>query len=146
LNIIELGSGTGLFSRILLAPPTSEYPTWNIHSLYAVEPSEGMRTQWTKKHDGLVESGDFDPGRVAAGGEVQTLNGGFTDLSGLKSRLRERGEEEQWADLVVMAQAWHWAHPDYDAAIVSAPCIPNVAMKILLMSIVTERRKRLPRS
>jgi hypothetical protein len=105
-----------------------------------------MRTQWTKKHDGLVESGDFDPGRVAAGGEVQTLNGGFTDLSGLKSRLRERGEEEQWADLVVMAQAWHWAHPDYDAAIVSAPCIPNVAMKILLMSIVTERRKRLPRS
>ncbi|KAH8078879.1 S-adenosyl-L-methionine-dependent methyltransferase [Filobasidium floriforme] len=117
LNIIELGSGTGLFSRILLAPPSSEYPTWNIHSLYAVEPSEGMRTQWTKKYDGLVESGDFDPGRVVNGGEVQTLNGGFTDLSGLKSRLRERGEEEQWADLVVMAQAWHWAHPDYDAAI-----------------------------
>lgn len=117
LNIIELGSGTGLFSRILLSPPSDAYPRFNIHSLYAVEPSEGMRSQWTKKYDESVQQGSFDPRSVK--GEVRTLNGGFTDLSGLKERLREKGEEREWADLVIMAQAWHWAHPDYDAAIVS---------------------------
>jgi len=76
-----------------------------------------MRTQWNKKYDESVQQGSFDPRSVK--GEVRTLNGGFTDLSGLKERLRGRGEEGKWADLVIMAQAWHWAHPDYDAAIVS---------------------------
>ena len=76
-----------------------------------------MRSQWTKKYDESVQQGSFDPRSVK--GEVRTLNGGFTDLSGLKERLREKGEEREWADLVIMAQAWHWAHPDYDAAIVS---------------------------
>jgi hypothetical protein len=78
-----------------------------------------MRTQWTKKYDSMVddrESG-FDPRSIK--GEVVTLNGGFNDLSGLKERLRGKGQAEEWADLVVMAQAWHWAHPDYDEAIVS---------------------------
>ena len=138
LNIIELGSGTGLFSRILLSPPGPEYPSWNIHSLYAVEPSEGMRSQWTKKYEDLVDSHRFDPRRVS--GEVQTLNGGFTDLSGLKSRLSGRGEEGGWADLVVMAQAWHWAHPDYDAAIVS---LLTASMKLLLADADTALQKEI---
>lgn len=115
LNILELGSGTGLFSRLLLSPPDSSYPQWNIHSLYAVEPSEGMRAEWTRKHESLVKEGRIDLKQVQ--GEVQTIPGGFQDLSVLKLRLRERGEGVEWADLVVIAQAWHWAHPNYDASI-----------------------------
>lgn len=78
-----------------------------------------MRSEWTRKYDALVDTRGFDPRKVS--GEVQTLGGGFTDLSVLRDRLASRGEgqERGWADLVVMAQAWHWAHPDYEAAIVS---------------------------
>jgi hypothetical protein len=81
-----------------------------------------MRAEWTRKAPARAK----DEGNEGVG-EWVTINGGFTDLSELKQRLRERGEwnavEEGhpgWADLVVIAQAWHWAHPEYDAAIVSS--------------------------
>lgn len=66
----------------------------------------------------MVSDARFDPSVIQ--GEVDTIEGGFTDLSALKQKLKMRGEGERWADLVVIAQAWHWAHPDYDSAIVSA--------------------------
>ncbi|CUA72258.1 hypothetical protein RSOLAG22IIIB_00923 [Rhizoctonia solani] len=87
LKIAELGSGTGLFTRALLNHPTFGQ---DVGELRAIEPSEGMRDTFNKRtHDSRVTclAGDF-------------LN---------------TGVEDGWADLVVVAQAFHWC-PDYDKA------------------------------
>jgi phospholipid N-methyltransferase len=72
----RLGSGTGIFTRALLA-----HPTWDkrIKQLKAVEPSEGMRGTFSK----LVRDD-----RIA-------LSEGSFDATGV---------EDGWADLVVIAQ------------------------------------------
>jgi len=85
LNIVEIGSGTGIFTRALLAQ-------WNtaIYQIKAIEPSEGMRSMFsqTVKDDRVtVAEGTFDATGIAEG----------------------------WADLVVIAQAFHWC-PDYNTA------------------------------
>ncbi|KAN0123741.1 S-adenosyl-L-methionine-dependent methyltransferase [Russula decolorans] len=87
LNIVEIGSGTGIFTRAILA-----HPDWAsaVGMLTAVEPSEGMRTIFDKSvQDERVscQNGSFD-------------NTGITNHS---------------TDLVVVAQAFHWCQ-DYDAA------------------------------
>lgn len=89
LNILELGSGTGIFTRALLADPLFG-PA--IQELKAVEPSEGMRQTFASKIG--------DP-------RVTTYEGTFDHT----------GVENGWADLVVIAQAFHWC-PDYNAALV----------------------------
>lgn len=45
LNIVEIGSGTGIFTRALLA-----HPDWSssVAEIRAVEPSAGMRAQFAK--------------------------------------------------------------------------------------------------
>ncbi|KAI8998570.1 S-adenosyl-L-methionine-dependent methyltransferase [Trametes punicea] len=88
LNVVELGAGTGIFTRALLA-----HPDWSdaIKELRAVEPSEGMRDVFTKTVT--------DP-------RVSVREGTF-DTTGI---------EDGWADLVVIAQAFHWC-PDYDKAV-----------------------------
>ncbi|RPD66213.1 S-adenosyl-L-methionine-dependent methyltransferase [Lentinus tigrinus ALCF2SS1-7] len=87
LNVVELGSGTGIFTRALLANPD-----WasSIKELRAIEPSEGMRSVFSKTVT--------DP-------RVSTREGTF-DTTGV---------EDGWADLIVIAQAFHWC-PDYDKA------------------------------
>ncbi|KAJ7176634.1 S-adenosyl-L-methionine-dependent methyltransferase [Mycena filopes] len=86
LNIVEIGSGTGLFTRALLA-----HEEWKeIHSLKAVDPSEGMRETFAKY--------TTDP-RV-------TVSDGTFDKTGVESG---------WADVVVIAHAFHWCL-DYEAA------------------------------
>ncbi|KAF9564612.1 S-adenosyl-L-methionine-dependent methyltransferase [Agrocybe pediades] len=88
LNIVEIGAGTGIFTRALLKDPK-----WNalIKELKALEPSEGMRDVFTRtvpKDDRIsIAEGYFDATKV----------------------------EDGWADLIVIAQAFHWC-PDYDAA------------------------------
>lgn len=87
LDIVEIGAGTGLFTRALLAH--SDW-TSSIARLRAVEPSEGMRTIWTEKNTegkATIEDGTFESTVVLDG----------------------------WADLVLVAQAFHWC-PDYDKA------------------------------
>ncbi|KAF9454528.1 S-adenosyl-L-methionine-dependent methyltransferase [Macrolepiota fuliginosa MF-IS2] len=86
-NIVEVGAGTGIFTRALLADPE-----WNksIKELVAVEPSEGMR-------DAFAKSVSDD--------RVHLREGTF----------QVTGVEDSWADLVVIAQAYHWC-PDYDLA------------------------------
>ncbi|KAL1944507.1 hypothetical protein VTO73DRAFT_2937 [Trametes versicolor] len=88
LNIVEIGAGTGIFTRALLA-----HPDWanSIKELRAIEPSEGMRKVFTETVN--------DP-RVSA-------QEGTFDTTGI---------EDGWADLVVIAQAFHWC-PDYDKAV-----------------------------
>ncbi|CAG8738348.1 11030_t:CDS:2, partial [Acaulospora colombiana] len=85
-DIIEVASGTGLFTRTLLA-----HPEWqdSIGSLRAVEPSEGMRTTFASKTDDS---------------RISLKDGTFIST----------GEESESADAVMIAQAFHWAHPAYD--------------------------------
>jgi len=87
LKIVEIASGTGIFTRALLADPN-----WNarIKEIRAVEPSQGMREVFSRtvKDDRI------------------TLSDGV---------FQSTGVQDGWADLVVVAQAFHWC-PDYDAA------------------------------
>jgi len=80
LNVVEIGSGTGLFTRALLA-----HPEWSpfVKALRAVEPSEGMRSTFTK----------------AVNDERVTLTDGTFDHTGV---------DDHWADVIVIAQAFHW--------------------------------------
>ncbi|TFY77171.1 hypothetical protein EWM64_g6843 [Hericium alpestre] len=87
IDIVEIGAGTGIFTRALLAHP--EWST-SIGTLKAVEPSAGMR--------GVFEKSVVDK-RV-------TVREGFFDHTGI---------EDGQADLVVIAQAFHWC-PNFDAA------------------------------
>jgi len=104
LTILEPGAGTGIFSRLLLAPPSAEYPSFPIDTLVGVEPSPGMRGAWER---GLAKLG---PG-VSEGKTVRVVDGSFEDFS-------RSGVEKGSVDLVVIAQAWHWC-PDHEAAFVS---------------------------
>jgi len=83
----RIGSGTGIFTRALLA-----HIQWNvaIKQIKAIEPSEGMRFVFSQqvKDDRVT---------VAEGTFIAT------------------GIPDSWADLVVIAQAYHWC-PDYEAA------------------------------
>ena len=72
----RLGAGTGIFTRALLADP--EWPSV-VGQLKAVEPSEGMRSQFSKTVT--------DP-------RVSVAEGTFD----------KTGVEDGWADLIVIAQ------------------------------------------
>ncbi|KAF8550295.1 S-adenosyl-L-methionine-dependent methyltransferase [Imleria badia] len=88
LNIIEIGAGTGLFTRALLADKDDET---RIASLKAIEPSAGMREAFKQRisHEFVsISDGTFD--------NVPTVKSG-------------------WADLIIIAQAFHWC-PNYNKA------------------------------
>lgn len=87
INVVEIGAGTGIFTRALLA-----HPEWAsaINQIKAVEPSPGMREVFSKT---------VQDDRV-------TIDDGTFENTGV-------GDE--WADLLVIAQAFHWC-PDYDRA------------------------------
>jgi len=93
---LRVGAGTGIFTRALLSHPawaSSELPG-GIKALRAVEPSAGMRTVFERSL----------PKEYAA--KVSVREGTF-DRSGV--------QEDGWADVVVIAQAFHWCQ-DLDAA------------------------------
>jgi SAM-dependent methyltransferase len=106
LTILEPGSGTGIFTRLLLQPPDSTYPSFPISKLTAIEPSSGMRAAWQRGLEGKVDK------RFLEGKKVWTVEGSFDDFSGVKGEI---GEGE--VDVVVIAQAWHWC-PDHESALV----------------------------
>ncbi|KAF7323003.1 Histone H2B [Mycena chlorophos] len=87
LNVVELGSGTGLFTRALLA-----HEEWkaSIETLKAIEPSPGMRQVFRENNSDE---------------RVSVADGTFQDT----------GVPDGWADVVVIAQAFHWC-PDYNLA------------------------------
>lgn len=72
----RIGSGTGIFTRALLA-----HPKWrdSVAKLKAIEPSEGMRSQFSKS---------------VTDGRVSISEGTFDNT----------GVEDGWADLIVIAQ------------------------------------------
>jgi len=87
LNVLEIGSGTGKFTRALLS-----HPDWksSIAHIKAIDPSEGMRSVFLREVK--------DP-------RVQLSEGTFD----------RTGVEDGWADLIVIAHAFHWCL-DFDAA------------------------------
>jgi len=88
-KIIEIGPGTGIFTRKLLA-------SWPglIGELRAVEPSQGMRETFLAKIPETTVPISLSEGTFAA-----------------------TGQESGWADAVFVAQAWHWCHPHYDEGV-----------------------------
>ncbi|RXK34966.1 hypothetical protein M231_07780 [Tremella mesenterica] len=102
LTILEPGSGTGIFSRILISPPTSDYPKIPIKRLIGVEPSEGMRNAWFRGLERI-------PKTLLEGKEVKCVQGSFDDFS-------KTGVEKGEVDGIVIAQAWHWC-PDHEKAL-----------------------------
>ncbi|KIK45863.1 hypothetical protein CY34DRAFT_77005 [Suillus luteus UH-Slu-Lm8-n1] len=88
LKIVEIGAGTGIFTRALLTHP--EWAT-SIGTLRAIEPSNGMRDFWTK---------------YVQDTRCTIVNGTFDNT----------GVEDGWADLIFIAQAsrsilnqaFHW--------------------------------------
>jgi hypothetical protein len=115
LIILEPGSGTGIFSRLLLNPPSSdsaqgsdEYPQIPIKTLIGVEPSEGMRETWQRVLESKV------PKEALEGKTIKSVEGAFDDFS-------KSGVQEGSVDGIIIAQAWHWC-PDHDKAFVSRFC------------------------
>ncbi|KAJ7046828.1 S-adenosyl-L-methionine-dependent methyltransferase [Mycena alexandri] len=89
IKVVEIGAGTGIFTRAFLA-----HPEWvsAFTELKAIEPSAGMRDVFSKT---VVD----DRGRVSIS------DGTF----------EQTHVEDGWADLVVVAQAFHWC-PDFARA------------------------------
>jgi ubiquinone/menaquinone biosynthesis C-methylase UbiE len=89
LTTYRVGSGTGIFTRALLASPE-----WSnsIASLQAFEPSSGMRDQFAKTINDR---------------RVSQSEGTFDNLPGVPDNS---------ADILIVAQAFHWC-PNYASAI-----------------------------
>lgn len=105
LQVVELGSGTGISTRALLARAAKRGKP--LASLDAFEPSEGMRSDWNKKVVDVLDQKGYR-GSVLPQGQVRCHPGtfdSFADAAGIGT-----------ADLVLVAQAWHWS-PDFNAAL-----------------------------
>ncbi|KAL7420224.1 hypothetical protein Q5752_005191 [Cryptotrichosporon argae] len=102
LTLLEPGSGTGIFTRLLLSPPAPAYPAFDIKRLVAVEPSAGMRGAWARGLERL-------PPAALEGKDVRAVEGGFDDFANARV-------DKEAVDGVLVAQAWHWC-PDYDKAL-----------------------------
>ncbi|OWZ60013.1 hypothetical protein C356_00426 [Cryptococcus neoformans c45] len=117
LKIVEPGSGTGIFSRLLLAPPNPTYPSFSIDTLVAVEPSEGMRNSWWKALEkaGLGKREENEGGKGEK--KVGTVDGGFDSLGAVgEYGVTKVQNGLGGVDGVIIAQAWHWC-PDYEKAL-----------------------------
>ncbi|PWN43966.1 hypothetical protein IE81DRAFT_321883 [Ceraceosorus guamensis] len=92
LSIVELGSGTGIATRALLAQSNDR-----IAKLVAVEPSTGMRQGW--------ETAIAPVRQTLHDVELKTVDGAFENINA--------GHDN---DIVLVAQAWHWTR-DFSKAI-----------------------------
>ncbi|KAK7461689.1 hypothetical protein VKT23_008117 [Stygiomarasmius scandens] len=90
LNVIEIGSGTGIFTRGLL-----NHLGWHsdIAELKAIEPSAGMREIFSKN---IIDD------------EV--------NVSVSEGTFDSTGAPGKWADMIVIATAFHWCL-DFDKAV-----------------------------
>ncbi|ORY23527.1 hypothetical protein BCR39DRAFT_347137 [Naematelia encephala] len=92
LTIIEPGSGTGIFSRLLLYPPTPDYPTFdNLETLIGVEPSKGMRDSWERGLE-KVPTG-FLPPDYRIGTVIETETGTGTGVESVTVTGNGNGSE-----------------------------------------------------
>ncbi|WWC85423.1 uncharacterized protein L201_000286 [Kwoniella dendrophila CBS 6074] len=116
-KIIEPGSGTGIFSRLLISN-SPNYPRFPIGTLISVEPSKGMRDSWIKNLPlpSQEENLDKDTGKPKK--VIEVVEGSFDDFSKVKQFgiNNDNGNDDNKADAVIIAQAWHWC-PDYEKAL-----------------------------
>ncbi|GAA6059016.1 hypothetical protein JCM10212_001241 [Sporobolomyces blumeae] len=94
-TIVELGAGTGIFTRGLLERAQATKPAGAISELIAVEPSKGMR------------QGFEDKVKSVGGTKVSIQDGLFDKIP----------VQDGKADLIVVAQAFHWVGHDGESAI-----------------------------
>lgn len=97
MDVVDLGAGTGLFTRLLAARPVEE-----VGSVAAVEPSEAMRAVLAR------DLADVEtPDRAVRGdeGEAARTAGRVSALPGTGEAT---GLAEASAGVVVKAHAWHW--------------------------------------
>ncbi|CAO1623109.1 unnamed protein product [Sympodiomycopsis kandeliae] len=107
LNILEIGSGTGISTECILREASAVNVT--INKYLAIEPSVGMRQGWNKYiHDELVPSLKSS-NRPSSSADVRTVDGTFEQLN------LSPGQEGMW-DIVLIAQAYHWC-PDYEKSL-----------------------------
>ncbi|TNY18336.1 S-adenosyl-L-methionine-dependent methyltransferase [Rhodotorula diobovata] len=99
-HVVELGSGTGLFTRGFLraAAERARGEGNPVRRVTAVEPSEGMREGFERAMRKEEEAALKGEGEGGGGAEVVCVDGTFEKVP--------VGDGE--ADLVVIAQAWHW--------------------------------------
>ncbi|KAH8914186.1 S-adenosyl-L-methionine-dependent methyltransferase [Atractiella rhizophila] len=91
-RVVELGSGTGIFTRAFLSSHGSSIGKW-----LAVEPAEGMR-------EGFVTA--YEKSELAGKVDCECVDGEFGKIP----------VNDKWADLVVIAQAFHWIGKDGSSA------------------------------
>ncbi|GAA6006844.1 hypothetical protein JCM10207_009113 [Rhodosporidiobolus poonsookiae] len=105
-TVVELGAGTGLFTRAFLSAATSSSsPTQaKVGKLVAVEPSEGMREGFAK---GIRGMDGFVP--AALGGEGLLGSVGGVEVWIKDGAFESVPEADASADLLVIAQAFHWS-------------------------------------
>ncbi|GAA5962249.1 hypothetical protein JCM21900_000137 [Sporobolomyces salmonicolor] len=96
--VVELGAGTGLFSRGLLNAALAK--PGSVSEWLAVEPSEGMRVGFEKKLP-----------------EVAALEGSGLQVAIVDGLFDKIPVEDGKADLVVVAQAFHWVGKDGESAL-----------------------------
>ncbi|KAI5117441.1 hypothetical protein M0805_007011 [Coniferiporia weirii] len=87
LKVVEIGCGSGIFTRALLA-----HPEWSpsISELKCVDPNEGMRAVFS-----------------------ETVNDPRVSLS--EGTFEDTGVPDGWADLILVATAFHWCTELEDA-------------------------------
>lgn len=85
-------TGTGIFSRALLARPRAA----DIRTLTAVEPAEGMR----QSYESVIANAS------KRGLQIRCIDGAFDDIEA----------ETGTVDLVIAAQAFHWIGKELNAA------------------------------
>lgn len=88
-RLIEVGAGTGIFTKCLIQHPEAAEA---VAKISAVEPSSGMREGFNKN-----EALHQEPVGVSI------VDGSFAELP----------FPDASADLVIGAQCYHWAHPNY---------------------------------
>ncbi|KAI5123345.1 hypothetical protein M0805_001768 [Coniferiporia weirii] len=88
LRIVEVGCGTGIFTRALLA-----HPEWDssVSEIRCIDPNEGMRAVFAK---------------TVKDSRVSLFDGTFENTE----------VPDGWADLIVSASAFHWC-PEHENAI-----------------------------
>ena len=105
LDVVDLGAGTGLFTRLLAGRPAAE-----VRSVAAIEPSEAMRAVLAREVAHAQTPGRPAPrdGREAVRDEGAEAVRTAGRVSALPGTAEATGLAEGSADVVVAAQAWHW--------------------------------------
>ncbi|KAI5480634.1 methyltransferase type 11 [Pseudohyphozyma bogoriensis] len=115
-QVVELGAGTGIFTRGLLKEGKDE-----VKKLLAVEPAEGMRKGFNDK---LKEAG-------IEGDLVECVDGAFDSIPLADGQ----------ADVVVAAQAFHWIGRDGTSAVTEIARVLKPGGKLCLIWNLEDREK-----